>query len=137
MPVLQDYRYDNTNRFQKCLFFGSILIAGHFAFGLSLWLLLIGVEIARLQNGSMFHQPITSWMPFFSRIWKCTFPLVLTALAFSQIPRRPKVAAWLLAGILVFSIICFGIDVATRQYDLTTFGEESHAYFFTWWWYRG
>ncbi|MDB5342992.1 MAG: hypothetical protein JWP89_1369 [Schlesneria sp.] len=139
--VMQKYRLQNQTRRQQVLSIVALCFALHYLLGVGLWSLVIYSQttlLLRTSSPSLFWWALWGWLPFYSRCWKSATPFAVALLASYFVAERPKVAAQLIWGLLIFTLICASYDIAGEHWDLQThdLSSDSHMnYYLTWWWY--
>lgn len=134
------YHFSKLSRFQAIVAASALFELVHFSIGSFLWGLMISAQMRTLFLASKPGQLTTNiigWLPYFSRSWKSTLPLGSAIIALYFVPHRPRLSANLVAGILIFSVICACYDIRNENCDFHTFGPPwgGHmTHYFTWWW---
>jgi hypothetical protein len=135
------YRWQNLTVRQRAMSIIASVFCIHFAMGTFLWLTFIWIQssvVIRVSTPAQLFVSLMGWVPFFSRIWKSTTPLVFSALAIYFIPIRPNLSFKLLYGVAIFTVICGTYDIAVQDFDMRTFDPrsgEGKLHYFTWWWW--
>lgn len=135
---LQHYQLQHLTGAQRRLLLVASLASLHYAIGTVGWLFFISLElrqISRTPDPAQFWSNFIFLMPFFLRIWKSILPLVVSLLAISFIPFRPRYSLWLTCLVLVFSVLCASYDISFEVHEISYFGRKSGLIYFTWWWY--
>ncbi len=140
MDATKNYRLQNQTRYQQCLSIVAICFSLHYALGLMLWSIVIYSQtlgLIRIAKPSLFWWSLWGWLPFYARCWKSATPFAFSLLAAYFVAERPKLAARLIWGLLIFTLVCASYDIAGEHWDMQTH-DQSYGnrmnYYFTWWW---
>lgn len=142
MDATKKYRFQNQTRRQQLLSIAAICFALHYLFGVMLWSTFIYSQttfLARTARPGMFWWALWGWLPIYSRCWKSATPFAVALLAAYFVAEKPRLAARLIWGLLVFTIVLATYDIAGEDWDLQTNNLSSGNrtnWYFTWWWRR-